>query len=128
MAVIAVKDVGADERFYALIRACTHLSVSVWPSHTGHTPDRSYVHNRPTRSELAQLINQARLDRHISIRSAARIAGVPAATVQGWLAGRHFPTPALRPKFLLLVEALELDHYLHPALWIDDLPQAKNSG
>ncbi|MCA0296605.1 MAG: helix-turn-helix transcriptional regulator [Actinobacteria bacterium] len=86
------------------------------------------MQNRPTRSELAQLINQARLDRHISIRSAARIAGVPAATVQGWLAGRHFPTPALRPKFLLLVEALELDHLLHPALWLDDLPQAKNSG
>ena len=30
---------------------------------------------RPTRSELARMINQARLDRHISIRSAARIAG-----------------------------------------------------
>lgn len=77
---------------------------------------------RPTRSELAQLINKARLDRHLSIRSAARIAGVPAATVQGWLAGRHFPTPALRPKFLLLVEALELTDHLHPALWQDELP------
>lgn len=75
---------------------------------------------RPTRSDLAQLINQARLDRHLSIRSAARIAGVPAATVQGWLAGRHFPTPALRPKFLLLVEALDLTEHLHPALWQDE--------
>ena len=75
---------------------------------------------RPTRTELAQLINQARLDRHLSIRSAARIAGVPAATVQGWLAGRHFPTPALRPKFLLLVEALGLTEHPHAALWLDE--------
>ena len=75
---------------------------------------------RPTRTELAQLINQARLDRHLSIRSAARIAGVPAATVQGWLVGRHFPTPALRPKFLLLVEALGLTEHLHAALWLDE--------
>lgn len=82
---------------------------------------------RPTRSELAQLINQARLDRHISIRSAARIAGVPAATAQGWLAGRHFPTPALRPKFLLLVEALDLSDHLHPALWLDDTPEGRIS-
>lgn len=86
------------------------------------------MRNRPTRSELAHLINQARLDRHLSIRSAARIAGVPAATVQGWLAGRHFPTPALRPKFLVLVEALELSELLHPALWLDDVPHPKNSG
>lgn len=86
------------------------------------------MQHRPSRPELAHLINQARLDRHLSIRSVARIAGVPAATVQGWLAGRHFPTPALRPKFLLLVEAMELTHLLHPALWLDDLPQPKNSG
>lgn len=86
------------------------------------------MHQRPTRSELAQLINQARLDRHISIRSAARIADVPAATVQGWLAGRHFPTPALRPKFLRLVDALELNDYLHPALWMDDLPNGDYPG
>lgn len=78
------------------------------------------MRNRPTRLELAQLINQTRLDRHLSIRSAARIAGVPAATVQGWLAGRHFPTPALRPKFLLLVETLDLSENLHPALWLDE--------
>jgi hypothetical protein len=80
------------------------------------------VHHRPTRSELAQLIDQARLDRHLSIRGAARIAGVPASTAQGWLAGLHFPTPALRPKFLRLIEELELTELLHPAIWMDDLP------
>lgn len=73
-----------------------------------------------TRAELTRMINRARLERHISIRTAARIAGVPAATAQGWLAGRHFPTPALRPKFLRLVEALELSDYLHPSLWLDN--------
>lgn len=76
---------------------------------------------RPTRSELAQLINQARLDRHLSIRTAARIAEVPPATMQGWLSGRHFPTPTLRPKFLALVDELQLGHLLHPALWLDEL-------
>lgn len=85
------------------------------------------MQHRPTRSELAGLVNQARLDRHLSIRSAARIAGVPAATVQGWLAGRHFPTPALRPKFLLLVDALGLGEYLHAAIWLDDEPSARPS-
>ena len=55
-----------------------------------------------------------------------RIPG--SATVQGWLAGRHFPTPALRPKFLILVEALELTQHLHAALWLDDLPPTRNSG
>lgn len=74
------------------------------------------------------MINQVRLDRHISIRSAARIADVPPATIQGWLTGRHFPTPALRPKFLRLVDALDLNHCLHPALWMDDLPNGDNLG
>lgn len=81
------------------------------------------MEQRPTRSELTQLINAARRERHISIRSAARIAGVPAATMQGWLNGRHFPTPALRPKFIRLLERLELDKCVHEALWLDDAPQ-----
>lgn len=78
------------------------------------------MQNRPTRTELAKLVNQTRLDRNISVRSAARIAGVPPTTLQGWLSGRYFPTPALRPKFLLLVEALGLADQLHPALWLDE--------
>lgn len=81
-----------------------------------------------SRVELTRLINRARQERHISIRSAARIAGVPAATAQGWLAGRHFPTPALRPKFLLLVEALELSDYVHPSLWLDSPTEEESAG
>lgn len=127
MAVVAVNTSTAGT-VHTLGACLHHVCPRRWDEAAGHTPDRSHVQYRPTRSELAQLINQARLDRHLSIRSAARIAGVPAATVQGWLAGRHFPTPALRPKFLVLVEALDLSHLLHPALWVDDLPQPKKSG
>ena len=126
MAVIAVRR-WCGETLISLVPACAFVCPRRCVHHIGHTPDRSPVQYRPTRSELAHLINQARLDRHLSIRSAARIAGVPAATVQGWLAGRHFPTPALRPKFLVLVEALELSELLHPALWLDDVPHPKNS-
>jgi hypothetical protein len=79
------------------------------------------LQNRPTRVEMAALVNRARLDRRLSVRRAAQIAGVPASTMHGWLQGRHFPTPALRPKFLTLVEHLELTEFLHAGLWQDDL-------
>lgn len=78
------------------------------------------MYESPTRSQLIERINEARTEKAISIRTAAKIAGVPPATVQGWLSGRHFPTPALRPKFLTLVTELELGHLLHPALWLED--------
>jgi transcriptional regulator with XRE-family HTH domain len=78
------------------------------------------VQQRPTRTEIARLIDQARKDRHLSIRTVARIAGVPPSTMQGWLSARHFPTPALRPRFLKLVELLELTELLHPGLWLDE--------
>ena len=67
------------------------------------------MHARPSRSELIELINQARLEQDISVRGAARISGVPASTAQGWLGGRHFPTPALRPRFVKLVAQLGLE-------------------
>ena len=75
---------------------------------------------RPTRTELVEQMNARRSERDLSIRAAARIAGVPATTAQGWLSGRHFPTPALRPKFLTLVAELGLSNLLHPDLWIDE--------
>ena len=83
------------------------------------TPTGEILQHRPTRSEMAALVNQARLDRHLSVRGAAQVSGVPASTMQGWLQGGHFPTPALRPKFLALVEYLELNHFLHAGLWLD---------
>lgn len=61
-----------------------------------------------TREEFACQFNLARQRQHLSIRAAARLAGVHPATVQGWFNGRHRPTPALRPKYLVLVEALGL--------------------
>jgi len=118
MAVIATSHVAVTRNLPWAVPAAISASARSPPNR--QHPQGSSVQYRPTRTELAQLINQARLDRHLSIRSAARIAGVPAATVQGWLAGRHFPTPALRPKFLLLVEALGLEEHLHPALWLDE--------
>lgn len=53
----------------------------------------------------------------MSIRAAARIADVPHPTVQGWLSGKHFPTPALRPNFLLLLDELGLADAIPEDLW-----------
>ncbi len=70
--------------------------------------------------ELAQLLNDARLRLRISIRAAAKLAGVPHATVQGWLNGRHLPTPALHANFVRLVEALGLGEVVDADWWIDN--------
>ncbi|MEA4944038.1 MAG: helix-turn-helix domain-containing protein [Propionicimonas sp.] len=64
--------------------------------------------------EFVQLLNQARLDRHLSVRGAAHAANVAPATMQGWLNGRHVPTPALRPRYLAFLELLGIDEQLHP--------------
>lgn len=47
----------------------------------------------------------------------ARIAGVPPATAQGWLNGRHFPVPALRPNYLRMVADLGLVDSVPADLW-----------
>lgn len=72
-----------------------------------------------TRAEFAAALDDARRARHLSIRDGARIAGVPAATVQGWLSGKHFPTPALRPQYLRLVAELGLSDQLPEDLFDD---------
>lgn len=77
---------------------------------------------RPTREQFARLLNEARQSHHLSIRAAARVAGVPAATAQGWLNGKHFPTPALRAKYLRLVAAVGLLDQVPASLWIDSGP------
>ena len=69
------------------------------------------------RASLAVALNVARVEQHMSIRAAARLAGVPAATVQGWLNGRYFPTPALHGEFSKLATALGLQDRLTPTLW-----------
>lgn len=58
--------------------------------------------------EFTQLVNEARLARHLSIRAVGRLVGVPAATAQGWLSGEHFPCEALRSNYLSLVAHLGL--------------------
>ena len=71
------------------------------------------------------MLNEARQAHHLSIRDAARIAGVPSGTVQGWLSGRHFPIPALRANCLRLVEEVGLAEAFEPNFWNDEgLPAA----
>jgi DNA-binding transcriptional regulator YiaG len=72
-----------------------------------------------SRVEFAKLLDGARKKQHVSIRGAAKIAGVKAATMQGWLTGRHFPTPSLRPRYLTLVSYLGLSEHIHPRIWIE---------
>ncbi|MGE5307433.1 MAG: hypothetical protein ACM3KG_00270, partial [Hyphomicrobiales bacterium] len=71
-----------------------------------------------TRQEIAALLDEARSRQHLSIRATARLVGIPPATMQGWLSGRHGPTPALRPQFTELVRALGLEGQVQPA-WLD---------
>ncbi|MFT4110289.1 hypothetical protein [Propionicimonas sp.] len=72
-----------------------------------------------SRQEFAALVNEARCRQHLSIRAVARIADVPATTAQGWLNGKHFPTPALRGNYLKLLEHLGLTHAVPADLWDD---------
>jgi hypothetical protein len=71
------------------------------------------------REEFAALVNDARRRQYLSIRAVARIAQVPATTAQGWLDGRHFPSPALRGNYLLLVNHLGLGDQIPEHLWDD---------
>ena len=61
-----------------------------------------------SRGALTQQMAAARSKVGLSIRRAAAIAGVPASTAQGWLEGRHLPTPSLMPQFITLLRALQL--------------------
>lgn len=70
------------------------------------------------REEFLRALNEVRAARHLSVRGAAKLADVPAATMQGWLNGRHFPTPALRPKFQAFVDHLELPAELTTNWWM----------
>ena len=71
------------------------------------------------REEFAVLVNEARCRQYLSIRAVARIAQVPATTVQGWLDGRHFPSPALRANYLRVVHHLGLGDLLPDNIWDD---------
>ena len=70
-----------------------------------------------SRQEFAALVNDARRRQHLSIRAVARIAEVPPTTAQGWLNGKHFPTPALRGNYLKLLDHLDLANAVPRDLW-----------
>lgn len=73
--------------------------------------------NLAKRRQLAARLDAARRAQHLSIRELARITDVPPPTLQGWLNGRHFPVPALRPAYLRMVERLGLADEISEDLW-----------
>ncbi len=70
--------------------------------------------------EIAERMDAARRARHLSIRATAKMVGVPHTTVQGWLTGRHRPTPALRPQFTKLTQVLGVADELDEGWWETD--------
>lgn len=70
-----------------------------------------------SRQEFAALVNDTRRRQHLSIRAVARIAEVPPTTAQGWLNGKHFPTPALRGNYVKLLDHLGLVDAVPRDLW-----------
>lgn len=72
--------------------------------------------------DFAKRVNDARLARHLSVRAVARLAGVPAATAQGWLSGEHQPSRALRVNYVNLVGHLGLINQL-PEEFLHEFPE-----
>jgi WD40 repeat protein len=72
-----------------------------------------------SRLAFSKLLNETRMNQHMSLSRAAAVAGVHKATLQGWLNGRYFPTPALRANYLALVRSLGLESALPDDLWDD---------
>ena len=72
------------------------------------------------RTEFAARINEVRRSQHLSISDVAKLANVPRATAQGWLNGRHLPTPALRAQYLGMVDRLGLAAEVPEGLWLDE--------
>ena len=85
----------------------------------GRAVSMTVVSTSQARKDFAAVIDEARRRQHLSIRDLARIGEVPGATAQGWLNGRHFPVPALRPNYLRMVERLGLTERIPDNLWGD---------
>lgn len=77
--------------------------------------------------DFARRVNEARLARHLSVRAVARLAGVPPATVQGWLSGEHQPSRALRVNYLTLIGHLGLLNQL-PEEFLRGFPEGAIRG
>ncbi|MFC2686474.1 MAG: hypothetical protein ACFN3I_04855, partial [Arachnia propionica] len=80
-----------------------------------------------SRGALAQQMAAARSRIGLSIRRAAAIAEVPASTAQGWLEGRHLPTPSLMPQFMTLLRALQLVTVQNETAWAEALDRMRRS-
>lgn len=79
------------------------------------------MENSGARKAFAAQLDAARRSRRLTIRDIGRIADVPTPTAQGWLNGKHFPVPALRPNYLRVVEELGLTDQLPAELWQEGL-------
>lgn len=80
-----------------------------------------------SRSALTQQMAAARSRAGLSIRRAAAIAEVPASTAQGWLEGRHLPTPSLMPQFMKLLRTLQLVTVQDEAAWAEAIDRMRRS-
>ena len=80
-----------------------------------------------SRDALTQQMAAARSRIGLSIRRAAAIAEVPASTAQGWLEGRHLPTPSLMPQFMTLLRALQLVTVHNETAWAEALDRMRRS-
>lgn len=74
------------------------------------------------RREFAAQLNAARVAQHLSVRAVARLVGVPATTMQGWLSGAHLPSPALQRNYRHLLKCLGFSAQVPEAL-PDQLPE-----
>lgn len=72
-------------------------------------------------SEFARKVDEVRRQQHLSIRQFGLAAGVPKATAQGWLNGRHVPTPALRRRFLAAIAELGLSEEFPDGIWAETI-------
>ena len=71
--------------------------------------------------DVAEQMDRARRAQNLSVRATAKLVETPHTTVQGWLTGRHRPTPALRPQFEALMRKLGVDAEIPGDWWEMDV-------
>ncbi|HWG95114.1 MAG TPA: helix-turn-helix transcriptional regulator [Mycobacteriales bacterium] len=80
-----------------------------------------------TRAEFAAQLTVLRERAGLSARELARSAGVPLATVGGYLSGRHLPTAASRDVLLRVLDACGVGSE-DADDWIDAAGRARRNG
>lgn len=71
-----------------------------------------------TKAGIGAVLQEGRSRAGLVFRELARRSGVPNGTLQGWIAGRSLPTPALRTQFFGVLDLLGLtDDHTHAEWW-----------